>query len=170
MSVFDKMMFWKKKDDFLGDLGKGMDFGKGMDLGKGPDLGLGGGLGSGLGPESGSGMGDFGKSTDMFGAGQGRDMGLGGNDLNFGNGQQQSFGSESGFQPGYPGRPAPMQQPFGPPLQQVTQQHAPELYGKDLEVVSAKLDSIRYTLESINQRLANLERMANGEYEQKRRW
>lgn len=39
---------------------------------------------------------------------------------------------------------------------------------KDMEIISAKLDYIRASLESINTRLANLERIARGEYE--RRW
>ncbi len=48
----------------------------------------------------------------------------------------------------------------------------PEFVGKDIEVISAKLDALRASLESINQRLANLERVAYGEFEQKRgpRW
>lgn len=37
------------------------------------------------------------------------------------------------------------------------------LIGKDLEVISAKLDSIRVTLEAMNNRLAALERIASGE-------
>ncbi|MBI2664871.1 hypothetical protein HYX10_06050 [Candidatus Woesearchaeota archaeon] len=40
---------------------------------------------------------------------------------------------------------------------------------RDLELVSAKLDAIRASLDSINQRLANLERIAYGE-ENKRGW
>lgn len=39
---------------------------------------------------------------------------------------------------------------------------------RDLELVSAKLDSIRATLDSINQRLANLERVAYQEQEKPR--
>ncbi len=51
----------------------------------------------------------------------------------------------------------------------------PEFIGSkdmNMEVVSAKLDALRASLESINQRLANLERIAYGELEQKRgpRW
>jgi hypothetical protein len=33
-------------------------------------------------------------------------------------------------------------------------------YGKDLEMISAKLDALRATLENVNQRLAALERIA----------
>lgn len=53
------------------------------------------------------------------------------------------------------------------------QQQNYQAYGasKDMEVISAKLDALRAALDSINQRLANLERIAAGEQEQpKRRW
>ena len=47
---------------------------------------------------------------------------------------------------------------------------APPMYShsKDMEIISAKLDSVRASLESINTRLASLERIARGEYE--KRW
>ncbi len=164
MGFFDKLAFWKKKDD----LSLGGDFGK--DLGLGKDAGLGDPFGAGLGGES------FGNESDAFNKqGMGRDLGFG-SDV----GQQgfgaQGFGSfpkqSGGYDPGFnqpPGQPVPMQQPFGGMAHQQPQQAQVELYGKDLEVVSAKLDSIRYTLESINQRLANIERIAHGETEDKRR-
>ncbi|HLD07334.1 MAG TPA: hypothetical protein VJC16_07445 [Candidatus Nanoarchaeia archaeon] len=41
---------------------------------------------------------------------------------------------------------------------------------KDIEVVSSKLDALRAGLESINQRLAHLERIAEGEQDTRRRW
>jgi len=37
------------------------------------------------------------------------------------------------------------------------------LMSKDIEILSAKIDSLRATLENINQRLANIERIANEE-------
>jgi hypothetical protein len=40
--------------------------------------------------------------------------------------------------------------------------------GKDLEIISLKLDSMRATLESINERLARLEKKAEGEAESPR--
>ncbi len=47
----------------------------------------------------------------------------------------------------------------------------PQYYGanRDLDLVVAKLDALRATLENINQRLANLERVAYGEEETRRR-
>lgn len=148
MGIFDKLAFWKKKDDF--DLGK--DFG--ADLGLGPmdnTLGGGGGMGRGLGlpPQQPRGRySDF--PSDNLGMPD---------DVGFGN-----MGREQ-MQP--PGQQVPMQQPFAAPMQ--PQQPTEHDYARDkFEVVSAKLDSIRYTLDSINQRLANLERAAYGEQEKKR--
>ena len=40
---------------------------------------------------------------------------------------------------------------------------------KNLEVISSKLDALRASLESINQRLANIEAIARGEQEDQRR-
>ncbi|OIO63675.1 hypothetical protein COT48_01380 [Candidatus Woesearchaeota archaeon CG08_land_8_20_14_0_20_47_9] len=58
-------------------------------------------------------------------------------------------------------------------------QHAPStppnrgyeqyVLSKELEVISSKLDAIRATLENINQRIANLERIAYGEDDHRRR-
>lgn len=55
--------------------------------------------------------------------------------------------------------------------QQPQRRDMPNMYpqsNKDMEIISAKLDSIRASLESMNTRLANLERIARGEYE--KRW
>ena len=40
---------------------------------------------------------------------------------------------------------------------------------KNLEIISSKLDAIRATIESINQRLANLEAIARGEEDSRRK-
>ena len=40
---------------------------------------------------------------------------------------------------------------------------------KNLEVISSKLDALRATLESVNQRLANIEAIARGEQEDSRK-
>jgi len=143
MGIFGKLAFWKKKDD----LGLGKDFGADLGLGpmepKGPDLGL---------PKQ---------------PGMQRDLGLDQN-MNLGMPEDTGFGGmPQATQP--PGQPSPMQQPFGAPMQ--PPQPTERDYQNDkFEVVSAKLDSIRYTLDSINQRIANLERLAYGEHEKKRGW
>jgi len=52
-------------------------------------------------------------------------------------------------------------------------QQQPQYYygpNRDLELVSAKLDALKATLDNISQRLANLERVAYGEEEQRRGW
>ncbi len=150
MSFLDKVMFWKKKDT--------LDFGGGFgstDLG---NSSLGGSMGTG-------GMGDFGTESGLAQQGfsqQPSGYGTGFAPRNdFGNQQYQ-------FQ----------QQPASPFAQQpnpgmnnnagMTQQQA-NVNSKDLEIVSSKLDALRAILDSINQRLANLERISSGEYETKRR-
>ena len=140
MGIFDKLAFWKKKEDF-GDFDKDFGADLGLEAGDmGPDLGL---------PRQ---------------PGMGRDLGMP-EDTGFG-----SMGREypqRSMQP--PGQPLPMQQPFGAPIQPA--QPSEYDYSRDkFEIVSAKLDSIRYTLESINQRLTNLERVAYGEQEKQKRW
>lgn len=142
MGVFSKLAFWKKKDDF--DLGK--DFG--ADLGLGP-------MEQEMSPNLGI--------PRPYNAQ--RNAGL--QNMNMGMPEDTGFGSMGREQP--PGQPLPMQQPFGAPIQ--PPQPTERDYRNDkFEVVSAKLDSIRYTLDSINQRLASLERVAYGEQDNKRRW
>jgi len=64
---------------------------------------------------------------------------------------------------GYP-PPAWMPTPVTPMQHAAYQPVSPqEVTNKDLEIISAKLDSIRANLDAINQRLANLERVAYAE-------
>jgi hypothetical protein len=66
-------------------------------------------------------------------------------------------------------QPEPMQPPnYPPPATQ--QSYTQQPYSKDMEIISAKLDSLRATLESINQRLATLERLAQGDSRKKYEW
>ena len=44
----------------------------------------------------------------------------------------------------------------------------PEILSKNMEIVSSKLDVLKASLESINQRLAHLEKLAESEYTKKR--
>jgi hypothetical protein len=59
---------------------------------------------------------------------------------------------------------APAQQQYPQPAQQY-QPQGPELrdIAKDIEIIHAKLDAIKSSLDAVNQRLATLERMAGGE-------
>ena len=80
--------------------------------------------------------------------------------------QQQPFQKypsfqQNNFQPSFQPQPA-----F-----QASQQPSSDSYiaSKNLEVISSKLDALRATMESINQRLANIEAIARGEQEDTRR-
>ena len=94
----------------------------------------------------------------------GIDMGQGPSpDLGMGLEQQpQSFQKYPSFQP---------QQSFQPAFQQQPSytQNDPYIASKNLEVISSKLDALRASLESINQRLANIEAIARGEQDNQRR-
>lgn len=149
MAFLDKLMFWKKKDDLGPDIG---NFGADGSLGTGPNMGL---------NAADPGMG-------------GQNAGLPNQDLSlpklepqFG---QQMPASQFGQAPqNFPGAAGP------PGFQQATpmmpQQPAPNtMVGKDIEVVSAKLDSLRATLDAINQRLANIERIAMHDQEKRKGW
>ena len=127
MGFFNKLAFWKKRDD-LDNLGKelGLDKDLGLDLGgPSPDLGM------GIEPS-----------------------------------QQQPYQKypslqQSGFQP----QPSFQSQAF----QQPSYQNDNYIASKNLEVISSKLDALRASLESVNQRLANIEAIARGEQEDTRR-
>ena len=118
------------------------------------------------------GLGDKGAPLGMD-LGLGSDFGAGadtGADLSQGYGMQPSPGTPRMRQPSF-------QQPqFQPsfPSPNFNQQMQGQDYvtSKNLEVISSKLDALRAALDSINQRLANLEAIARGEEEQryKRRW
>ena len=43
------------------------------------------------------------------------------------------------------------------------------IHSKSLEVISSKLDALKAAIESISQRLANIEAIAKGEQEEKKR-
>lgn len=144
MAFLDKLMFWKKSDDF------------GIPEGPKPDLGFDSGLG-----------------RDM---GSGRDSGLGFGSPDVGAGFPGSF-EEPPARPGFeqnafaqqhmqPFQQQPFQQP---PFQQPQQSTNEYIISKNIEVLSSKLDALRAGIESINQRLAHLERVASGEHEEKRR-
>ncbi len=108
----------------------------------------------------------------------GKDLGI---DKDFG----VDFGAGPSPELGMGLEPAAPQQPYQkfPSFQQPQQsfQSAPAfqqpsystndsyIASKNLEVISSKLDALRATLESINQRLANIEAIARGEQEDTRR-
>ncbi|MBI2101112.1 hypothetical protein HYT53_00705 [Candidatus Woesearchaeota archaeon] len=60
-------------------------------------------------------------------------------------------------------------QPSQPAFQQPSVSNDNFIASKNLEVISSKLDALRASIESINQRLANIEAIARGEQEDTRR-
>ena len=147
MGFFDKLMFWRKKDDDLSDLSLG-----GKDnLAFGNDFNQ-----AGLGQQ---GMGsDFGQG---FGQGQGQGLGAGG----FGPGNYGQFPKTQDFSSPQPSTPS-----FSPyPQYQPRYNPQDEIASKNIEVISSKLDALKASLDSINQRLENLEAIARGDEEGSRR-
>ena len=78
--------------------------------------------------------------------------------------QQQPFQKYPSYQ--QPGFQAPSAPSF-PGFQQPSNDSY--IASKNLEVISSKLDALRVSLDSINQRLANIEAIARGEQEDTRR-
>ena len=127
MSFLDKVMFWKKKDDFS-------------------SVGLG---------DSAKGMGTEFNTGEMGGMPSG--------------GMPSDFGGNYGLPPEH--QPA-MQDPLQSANINVPQYAQPQVQqqgyndyrhdtiSKDLEIISTKLDALRAAIESINQRLSNIESMA----------
>ena len=143
MGIFGKLAFLKKKDEF--DLG--LD--KGGDLG--PDLGMGDmGMSSHgmppMGHDAGMGKGSESYGPDPFAQRQ----------PSFGQSQYPSYPQQQPFQQNYPQPPS----------------YGDSGVGKDIEVISSKLDALRALMDSINQRLANLEHIARGDEDDRRqrRW
>ena len=126
MAILDKLMFWKKRDEFA-DLGLGEEKGN---LPFGDDFG----------------MGDQPAAPNLNQSGLGQQY------------PAQNLPSTS---------PSPQfQQQFQQPRYENPQQDINE---KNLEIISSKIDALRAGIESISQRLANLETMARGEEEKGKR-
>ena len=105
----------------------------------------------------------------------GKDLGLGkelGLDIGTGPSPDLGMGLEQQQQPWqkYPSFQQPQQsfQP-APSFQQPSYQSDNYIASKNLEVISSKLYALRASLESVNQRLANIEAIARGEQEDTRR-
>ncbi len=141
MGILDKIMFWKKTDEFADvGLGEKENLAFGNEFNAAP--------GTGLGPTPGSG-------TEP-----GMDQGLG---------QQNQGFTPPGPTPPQPSAPSYPSQPQFQPQPPSYANPQQDLEAKSLEVISSKLDAIRASIESLNQRLANLEAIARGEEEQGRK-
>ncbi|MFC1741458.1 hypothetical protein ACFL3V_02900 [Nanoarchaeota archaeon] len=172
MGLFDK--FKKKGDDDLGDLSDLGDFG--LD-----DKSAGGGLDSG-------GMGDLGGD---LGAMPGMDAhptevphpGEPAREEIMPTQTSRDMGDQLGLTPADPAQAVHPAQPQMPgtaappsPVQHAMPQ--PSMHGgpdlgdlmKDMEIVHAKLDAIKSSLDSVNQRLATIERIANPETKNRYGW
>ena len=109
----------------------------------------------------------------------GKDLGLGkelGLDIGTGPSPDLGMGLEQQQQQPYQKYPSFQQSSFQPQpsfqsqaFQQPSYQNDNYIASKNLEVISSKLDALRASLESINQRLANIEAIARGEQEDTRR-
>jgi len=173
MGLLDKAKFWKKKEDEVGDLSDLGDFGLEPPAGAAHDLG---GLGDDfslppLGEPTKPGM-EAGVPTHMeevhptqTSKNMSDQFGLGTNP------QQSQYNQQARQQSPQQQSPPPQQTPpqaYAPQYQaqypaQFNQGAAIEDVAKEIEIMHAKLDAIRSSLDSINQRLATLERIATGD-------
>src|SRR3989338_49250 len=142
MGVFGKLAFWKKKDS-AGNIGK--DFGFDKEFGF-EDTGINSDMGLGIETTNPDKSPSFSNTSGMPGNFAQQGM------------QQQSFQPSS----------TPPQQ-FGQPYQSQSYSDQNYINSKNLEVISSKLDALRASIDSMNQRLANIEAIARGEQEDKKR-
>lgn len=137
MAFMDKLKFWKKSDASLG-----------LDSTKG--IGLDNSLSKTYDPALGNIGADMGTTY----------LGSGFNNQNP-TPQHDDFEHDGSFSPTSFQQAQAFQQQRVQPMQQSLSKEYSYGVDKDLEVISAKLDSIRAMLESLNQRVANIERIAN---------
>ena len=95
---------------------------------------------------------------------------------NFGNqnlGLGQDIGQTPPQIPGFSSQPQQPSSPSSPPPQFQSQPRfespQQDMNSKNLEVISSKLDALRASIDSLSQRLANLEAIARGEEGKSRR-
>lgn len=104
----------------------------------------------------------FGDENLAFGNNFGMGAGLGQPVMGQSQGFSQQPSPSLGFsQPAYPQPSYPSYQP-----RYESQQ---DMASKNLEIISSKLDAVRASIESLNQRLANLEAIARGDEDRHRR-
>jgi len=180
MGFLDKVMFWKKGDDFS-DLGLGKDFDFDKEFGKSEQKQS----SPPAQPHNQDAMNAFGQNAAMdFGK-----QSYGQNDFAQQDYSQQSdLGQQSQNRQGL-GQHNPDSQGFSqdighndetsqPSFAQQRFQQQPQSYQRypheassgniDLQLVSAKLDAIKAYLDTINQRISNIEQLARGE--DNKRW
>lgn len=109
---------------------------------------------------------DLGLNDNLGIGGAGGDAGLGG--LGLGGMPYEQPGA-SQYPPQFGGFGAGQSRPQMEAFQQNQAYERSFAAGKDIEVVSAKLDAVKSALEALNQRLANIERYLQTEQEFKKR-
>ena len=110
---------------------------------------------------------DFGKDLGMdLSQGPSPDLGTGLEPMPSGQPPTQRYPSfqQSSFQPSYP---QPSFQPAAPSYNSAPSDNY--IASKNLEVISSKLDALKASIDSLNQRVANIEAIARGEQEDQRR-
>jgi hypothetical protein len=140
MGIFDKILPWKKKDELgMENLNLGLNQNMNLGLGQNMNLGI-------------QGM----PNTPMMDQIQ----------------SQQPMGFQQQPYPSYPAQQQmgyPQETPQMESFQRNQNYERNYAAGKDIEVVSAKLDAIKAALETLNQRLASIERYIQTDQELKRR-
>ncbi len=139
MGMLDKLKFWKKKEGFPG-----------LKL----DLPLATGAGSG--------MGGFGQDATAGLGGTGQLGGMKETEISL-----RGFGAETIEEQQGRLTPTPLGgQSYSGGFSQPQQAPRADIMAKDIEIISSKLDTLRATLDALNQRMANIEAYLG---EQKRR-
>ncbi len=156
MGFLDKLAFWKK--DSLDDFGGG-DFGMDPGKGLGGDLGMQQGLGQDLSqpPSMGS---------DPLGLPPSQGMP---DPSNFRGVQDSQARDQMNMSLGQQMRQAPPGFSSAPPSTPQFQEVTPGSSSHELEIIAAKLDAIKATMDALNQRMANLERYTYDE-KKNQRW
>lgn len=150
MGLLDKLMFWKKEDEFgLDNLGT-KDFNK--------DFNVGGLSNDPLNPSSPS---SFGAEKSPFG-----------DDQSIGSSPQLGntpFPTTSQNMPGTRSTGSNFNQ-SAQPWQSSPSPSFPQTPGKDLELINSKLDTLKAMLQSIDQRLNEIERTTTPDKQKQRLW
>ncbi len=163
MGIMDKAKFWKKGDDELGDL---------SDLG---DFGLDDHSGANAQPNDLTGPLPSLDDPQTPGMQQGVPTHM---EEIHPTDTSQDMSDQLGLKPASTAAPLYSPSPAAPQASPPPAHAAPQAYGgpdmkdlaKEIEIVHAKLDSIKSTLDSINQRLATLERIATPETKNRYAW
>lgn len=160
MGLLDKLKFWKKDDGL--DFGKQDGFGGMSNQGFGKDMGMGNPSQQGFGQDQGFGH-DPGMPNDNFSGqdpfNQNRGMPDASNFRGVGDEQSRQQMNQNISQHMRNAEEAP---PFSAQKPQFQEQG-----NSDMQIISAKLDAIKATLDAMNQRISNLERVA---YDKQHEW